>query len=158
MAFTQRTKSTTWIKKEKSTLKKYNKSTLVYGSNYSFLKHYCDIKNSDNFSFKSMYSFLIRFFNDLDKSNKLMPQKEETKEKKTNVYNTASELYNDFLEIFFINTRLFQMLKTESWVINMVLLIFSLNHTIVMSCLKVKNNLIQQTQISDILIYDQCHY
>ena len=61
-----------------------------------------------------MYSFLIRFFNDLDKSNKLMPQKEETKEKKTNVYNTASELYNDFLEIFFINTRLFQMLKTES--------------------------------------------
>ena len=61
-----------------------------------------------------MYSFLIRFFNDLDKSNKLMPQKEETKEKKTNVYNTASELYNDFLEKFFINTRLFQMLKTES--------------------------------------------
>ena len=61
-----------------------------------------------------MYSFLIRFFNDLDKSNKLMPQKEETKEKKTNVYNTASELHNDFLEIFFINTRLFQMLKTES--------------------------------------------
>ena len=61
-----------------------------------------------------MYSFLIRFFNDLDKSNKLMPQKEETKEKKTNVYNTASELYNDLLEIFFINTRLFQMLKTES--------------------------------------------
>ena len=61
-----------------------------------------------------MYSFLIRFFNDLDKSNKLMPQKEETKEKKTNVYNTASELYNDFLENFFINTRLFQMLKTES--------------------------------------------
>ena len=61
-----------------------------------------------------MYSFLIRFFNDLDKSNKLMPQKEETKEKKTNVYNTASELYNDFLEIFFINTRLFQMLKAES--------------------------------------------
>ena len=43
-----------------------------------------------------------------------MPQKAETKEKKTNVYNTASELYNDLLEIFFINTRLFQMLKTES--------------------------------------------
>ena len=87
-----------------------------------------------------------------------MPQKEETKEKKTNVYNTASELYNDLLEIFFINTRLFQMLKTESRVINMVLLIYSLNHTIVMSCLKVKNNLIQQTQMADILIYHQCHY
>ena len=64
------------IKNEKRTLKKYNKSNLIYNSNSSFFKYYCDLKNFYNPSFKSMYSLLISFFNDLDKFNKLKPQKE----------------------------------------------------------------------------------
>ena len=82
------------IEKEKLTLKMYNKLNVIYDNNFSFFKYYCDIKKFDNLSSKSMYSFLIRFFNDLDKFNKLKPQKEETK-KKTNVSDAASELYND---------------------------------------------------------------
>ena len=70
------------IEKEKLTLKMYNKLNVIYDSNFSFFKYYCDIKKFDNLSSKSMYSFLIRFFNDLDKFNKLKPQKEETKRKK----------------------------------------------------------------------------
>ena len=70
------------IEKEKLTLKMYNKLYVIYDSNFSFFKYYCDIKKFDNLSSKSMYSFLIRFFNDLDKFNKLKPQKEETKRKK----------------------------------------------------------------------------
>ena len=49
-----------------------------------------------------MYSFLISFFNDLDKFNKLKPKKKKQKrKKKTNVDDTASELYNDLLEMYF---------------------------------------------------------
>ena len=43
-------------------------------------------------------------FNDLDKVSKLKPQKEEVKEKKTNVYNTALELHNDLLKTILMNT------------------------------------------------------
>ena len=46
-----------------------------------------------------MYSFLISFFNDLDKFNKL--KKRNKREKKTNAVDTASELYNDLLEMYF---------------------------------------------------------
>ena len=44
-----------------------------------------------------MYSFLSNFSNDLDKFSRLKPQQQ----KKKNVYNTASELYNDLLETYF---------------------------------------------------------
>ena len=40
-------------------------------------------------------------FNDLDKFNKLKPQKEEANKKKTNVYNTASEPYHGSLGTYF---------------------------------------------------------
>ena len=52
-----------------------------------------------------MYSFLTGLFNDLDKSNKIKTQKEETNEKKTNLYDTAEELYNDSLEIYFYKNK-----------------------------------------------------
>ena len=39
--------------------------------------------------------------NDLDKFNKLKTIKEKTEKKKTNVFNAASELYNDLLGIYF---------------------------------------------------------
>ena len=41
------------------------------------------------------------FLDDWDKSNNLNPKKENTKEKKINVYRKAWELYNDFLGIYY---------------------------------------------------------
>ena len=69
------------IKKEKPILKKYSKSDLTYNSNYSFYKYYCDIKKLDSLCLKSKHSFLAECLNDLNKFNKLKPQKEETKKK-----------------------------------------------------------------------------
>ena len=86
------------IKKEKPTLQNYSKSDLIYHSNYRFFKYYRDIKKFDNLSLKSKYSFLEEFSNDLNKFNKLKTLKERTE--KTNVYNTASELYSDLLGIY----------------------------------------------------------
>ena len=57
---------------------------------------------------QSNYSFVASFSNDLDKFEKLKPQKEKKKRKKTNVYNKASKLYNDWLHIL-INTIIYQM-------------------------------------------------
>ena len=51
-------------------------------------------------SLESQYSFIASFSNDLDKFSRLKGQKEKTNEK-ANVYNTASELCNDLLEIYF---------------------------------------------------------
>ena len=89
------------IKKEKPTSRNYNKSNLIYDRKYSFYKYYNDNKNFDNLSFKSKYSFLRNFLNDLNKFKKLKTIKQETKKKKTNVHNTASQLYNELLETHF---------------------------------------------------------
>ena len=71
------------IKKEEPTIKKYNKSNLVYNSKYSFCEYYCDAEKFDTISFRPRNSFLKEFFNDLSKSNKLKTHKEETQKKKT---------------------------------------------------------------------------
>ena len=89
------------IKKRKPKLENYSKSDLIFNSNYSFYKHFCDTKKFDNLSLKSKHSFPSNFFDDLDKFNKLKTQKEKTKKKKTNVYNTASEIYKGLLGIYF---------------------------------------------------------
>ena len=62
----------------------------------------------ESLSLQSNYSFVASFSNDLDKFDKLKPQKEKNKSKKTNVYNIASKLYNDWLHIL-INTIIYQM-------------------------------------------------
>lgn len=58
----------------------------------------------DKHSFKLKHfkhSFLVDFFNDLEKGTRVKTQKGKNKrEKKTNVYNTALELYNEMLGIF----------------------------------------------------------
>ena len=99
------------IKKEKPNLKKYHKLNLICDSKYSFLK------NFDNLSFKSIYSFLINFFNDLirNKFSKLKPQKEETKKKTANIYDTTLELYNDFLEIYFYKYKALLDVKNKKF-------------------------------------------
>ena len=89
------------IKKEKPTLKIYSKSDIIYNSNYSCYKYYRDSKKFDNISLESKYTFLVEFFKDSNKLNKLKNKKKKLKRKKTNVYNTASELYNDLLGTYF---------------------------------------------------------
>ena len=66
------------FKKEKPTLENYNKSNIIV-----------IVKN------------LKTFLNDLDKFNKLKTLKEKAEKKKTNVYDKASELYNDLLQKYF---------------------------------------------------------
>ena len=78
------------------------KPNLIYDVNHSIYK-YRGIKKIDNLPLESKY-FLANLFNDLDKVSKLKPQKEEVKEKKTNVYNTALELHNDLLKTILMNT------------------------------------------------------
>ena len=62
--------------------KNYSTSNLIYAANHNFYKYYRDRKKFDSLSSKSKYSFLNRFFVDLDKLNNLNPQKESTKERK----------------------------------------------------------------------------
>ena len=56
---------------KKSRLKNYSKSDLIYETNHSFFKYYRESKKFDNFSFKSTYSFLAEFLNDIDKVSDL---------------------------------------------------------------------------------------
>ena len=57
------------------------------------------------------YSFLVNFFNDLDKLNRLKRQKEKRKGKKTNAFNTTSKLYNALRGIYFDEYNDFWILK-----------------------------------------------
>ena len=75
-----------------ATRKEYNKSNLVYSGRYCFYKYY-DIEKFDKLSFKSKYSYLLKFYYDPDKLSKKSKEKKNTKEKKTNVFDTASELH-----------------------------------------------------------------
>ena len=60
----------------------YSKLNLIYDANCSFYKYFHENKKFDNLSLKSKYSFLDKFFDDLNQFNKLNPQKESTKEEK----------------------------------------------------------------------------
>ena len=81
------------IKKEKPTLENYSKLDLIYNSNYSFCKYYRNSKKLDNLTLESKYSFLVEFY--------------------TNVYNTASELYNDFLGSYF--DEYYELWHAKKW-------------------------------------------
>ena len=67
---------------------------------YSFYKYYRYSKKLDNLSLKSKYSFLCHFLNDFNKFNKIITKRKSTNEK-SNEHDTASELYNEFLETCF---------------------------------------------------------
>ena len=49
----------------------------------------------------SKYPILFSFYSNLNKFNNLNPQKESTKKKNVTVYDNASELHNEYLEIYF---------------------------------------------------------
>ena len=89
------------ILKKVPALENYSKSNPIYSNNHSFHNDYRNSKKFNYLPFKSKYPFLVDFFNDLNKFNNLKTQKENSKKKITNVYDTASELYNDFLGIYF---------------------------------------------------------
>ena len=65
---------------------------------------------------------LFLFYNELNKFNNINPRKGCTKDKKATVYDNASGLYNEYLEIYFNQyMTLSNAKKKESWVINMIL-------------------------------------
>ena len=68
------------IKKEKSTLKKYNRSNLIYDSKYIFYVYH-NIRNFNYLSQKSSISILFSFLSKLNNFNNINPQKWRTKEK-----------------------------------------------------------------------------
>ena len=68
------------IKKEKSTLKKYNRSSLIYDSKYIFYAYH-NIRNFNYLSQKSSISILFSFLSKLNNFNNINPQKWRTKEK-----------------------------------------------------------------------------
>ena len=49
----------------------------------------------------SKYPILLSFYSDLHKFHNPNPQKESTKDKKATMYDNASELYNEYLKIYF---------------------------------------------------------
>ena len=83
------------------TFQKNSISNLTYDANHNFYKYYCDNKKIDSNSLKSQYSFLDEFLNDVDKFSDLKPRNENTKNKQSKMYDTASELYNKFIDKYF---------------------------------------------------------
>ena len=55
----------------------------------------------DSNSLKSQYSFSDEFLNDVDKFSDLKPRNKNTKKKQSKMYDTASELYNKFIDKYF---------------------------------------------------------
>ena len=132
----------TVIKKEEPTIKKYNKSNLVYNSKYSFWKYYRDGEKIDTISFRPRNSFLKEFFNDLSKSNKLKRHIEETQKKKKQICLIQLQNYIMIvLKPIMTNTINFQTLKKESWIINAILKFYFLIIIIIACGQKMKKNL-----------------
>ena len=61
---------------------KYNKSNLIYVTNHSFYKYYRDTKKFVSLSFRSKYSFLSLFLDDINIFSDLKLRNENTKKKK----------------------------------------------------------------------------
>ena len=98
----------------------------MYNSKYSFRKYYRDNKKFDKLSFKSKYSFLDNFFNDLDKLSEIKSQKKKT-EKKKEMYIILLESYiMIYQECILMNIMNYQMLKEIKWSTSMILLNFCL--------------------------------
>ena len=87
------------IKKEKPIFTKYNRSNLIYNIKY-YIEYY-NITNFNSLSLTSKYPILLSLYSDLNKFNNLNPHKESTKEKKATVHENTSEIYNEYLEIYF---------------------------------------------------------
>ena len=87
------------VKTENPTFKKYNRSKLIYNFKYSFYES-DNIKKFNSLSHTTKYPILPLLYINFNLNN-LNPQKESAKEKKVTVCDNASELYNEYLEIYF---------------------------------------------------------
>ena len=100
---------------------KYNKSNLVYNTVHSFYKCY-DISKFNKLSIKSKCFFLSDFINHLNRFSSLNHWNENPKERKTRVYDTVSEWYNEFPDKYF--DEYYDLLNVKkSWSLNLYLLI-----------------------------------
>ena len=74
--------------------------------------------------------------------------------KKETVFNNASELQNEYLEIYFDQYIALPDAKKESWVTNMILKnYFLLMNIIIITGLKIKNRLIRQEKVTKKNLY-----
>ena len=80
---------------EESKVGKYNKSDLIYKTVPT------DIKKFNKLSIESKKLFLSCFSSDLNGFRMINPRNENTIYRKTKMYHTTLELYNEFLDIYF---------------------------------------------------------
>ena len=79
------------------------------------------LKNSIILLLSQNIQFYLHFITNRFNSH----EKDTQKRKKMTLYYSDSELHEEYLKIILMNARLFQMLKEESWVTDMILLSFS---------------------------------
>ena len=113
------------IKKERQALENYSKSNLIYNSKLSFYKYYRHSKKFHSVSLKSNYPFLPQCYKDLNKFKELKTIKQKTEKKTTNLYIISSELYNNFLGIFYDDKMNYHTIKQIKLMLNMILKILS---------------------------------
>ena len=65
------------------------------------------MKKFNSFSLTSKYPILLSFYSNLNKFSNLNPTKRKHKIEKATVFDNASELLNEYLEIFLMRTKLF---------------------------------------------------
>ena len=88
------------IKHDKeSTVKTCNGSNLIYNQNFTF-SVFNNLNKFHNSSSELKFASLNEFSDCLISCNNNKAKKENTKERKDIVLDTASELYNDLLEIY----------------------------------------------------------
>ena len=76
------------VKKEKPTIKKYNRSNFICISKCRFYE-YCNNKNFDRLCFEPKHPIPGSFCNEFNKCNNQKPQKENREREKKTVYNNA---------------------------------------------------------------------
>ena len=82
---------------------------LIHNSIHGFYKYYCDIKNFDNLSLGSKYSFLAKLFNYLAKFSALKTQKEKTKNEKWMCIIQLKNYVMTCQKHILMNTMIYQM-------------------------------------------------
>ena len=74
-------------------------------------------------------SIKSKFLNDLNYFTSFKPRNRDTKKKKSRMYDTASELYNEFLDLYFDNCCDLLDTKKKIWALHLCLLVKNLKGT-----------------------------
>ena len=141
-----------------SIIGKYSKSNLIYDANYSFYKYYCDTKKFDSLSFRSKYSFLSKFLDDINKFSDVKPRTENIKKKKTKVFHTASELRNKFLNKYFDECYDLEGKEKEELGFKFIPINLKIKGYTIINFIKKYHIMILLTMILiNLLIFETCH-